>query len=112
MGNIVELIRRILTESHQHSIEIKTNPEDDSTLVFVGRRGLGALYDISKHLGATSLRTAIIVTAQLGGNARFFIHGTDAVEIRLIDGFKYLIDETVLYSPEWTMTRLEEAYGL
>jgi hypothetical protein len=110
MGNIVELIRRILTEKHQHSMEIKTNP-DGSIVVFVGRRGLTALYEISKYLGETTLRTAMIATAQLGGNARFLIYDTDAVEIRLIDGFKYIIDETVIYSPAWRLERQEALHG-
>lgn len=106
MGNIVELIRRILTETHRHSMEIKTNP-DGSTVVFVGRRGIAALYEISLYLGESSLHTALVATAGVGGHARFLIHDDDAVEIRLTDGFNYVIDETVLYSPAWRLEREE-----
>lgn len=112
MGNLVALMRRILTQTHQHSVEIRTEA-DGTVVVFVGRRGLAALYEIAKYLGTgNSLKTAMIVTAKVSGNARFIFHDDDAVELRLLDGERHPIDETVLYSPEWRHARQEAAHGV
>lgn len=111
MGNLVALIRRILTQNHQHSVECRQN-DDGSLVVFVGRKGLAALYEIAKYLReGDSLRTALITTAKVGGNARFILYEDDAVELRLLDGERWPIDDTVLYSPAVTQERWEARYG-